>query len=124
MARLPIALAVILVTAALLAGCGDSGEPPPLALDSQQLQTIAATGANMTGLELSEQEWRAVAERACAEGAWDWDTAAEIGAELGVDAQRIAAGATPDTAVWLIAAIACRDRFPQDAIDLGPPGVG
>ncbi len=123
MQRLFLATVVVLLAMAP-AGCGDSGEPEGLALDSQQLQRVVSTGANMTGLRLSDDEWRAIAERACAEGAWDWDTAASIGADLGVDEDRIAAGATPDTAVWLIAMMACPDRFPQDAIDRGPPGVG
>jgi hypothetical protein len=40
-------------------------------------------GANTTGRDdISQEEWVSIANRACSEGAWDWDVAAQIADEM------------------------------------------
>lgn len=79
------------------------------------------TGVNVSGrFELPEAVFLEAATRACSEGGWDWEIARGIAADLLEPVPR-EQGAKGAAAVWLMAATACHDLIPQDALDLGPP---
>ena len=79
------------------------------------------TGVNMSGrFDLPEAVFLEAAERACSEGGWDWDVARAIAADMLEPVAR-EQGAKGAAAVWQMAATACHDQIPQDALDLGPP---
>lgn len=79
------------------------------------------TGVNISGrFELPEAVFLEAAARACSEGGWDWEIARGIAADLLEPVPR-EQGAKGAAAVWLMAATACHDLIPQDALDLGPP---
>ena len=104
-----------------LAACSPAATP-------EQAERIAVSGWNSTGLmSWSAQDWVRLADTGCRRGAWDHTVAAELADEAlrgPVDLQRPEAGLTDEElarVVWMLTVERCRDRFPQDAIDLGPP---
>ena len=79
------------------------------------------TGVNTSGRsDLSESVFLEAAGRACSEGGWDWEIARIVAADLLEPVPR-EQGANGAAAVWLMAATACHDLIPQNALDLGPP---
>jgi hypothetical protein len=79
------------------------------------------TGVNTSGRsELPKAVFLEAAARACSEGGWDWEIARRIAADLLEPVPR-EQGAKGAAAVWLMAAAACHDLIPQDALEIGPP---
>lgn len=80
---------------------------------------------NTTGLWSEADLWSVRLTELCATDPWEHSTAKRYaeqyltedggGADLVKDAS---------TAVWLNALTACRDHFPPEAIEKGPPGLG
>ncbi|NND02678.1 MAG: hypothetical protein HKN91_07815 [Acidimicrobiia bacterium] len=83
---------------------------------------LAGTGT--VGLnEVGEDAWYRLADRACSMGAWNFAVARALAGDfLANEAANFSR--TNDEmadAVWFVAVTACRDLFPQPALDLGPP---
>ena len=112
----------------LLAGCGDS--TPELELDDEQLVQAIGTWTNQLGLLQTDPDvWRPRLVRACTEGVWEPDVAValaeefigedmELSVRAGGDTPRVEEGAQ---ALWSIAVNVCRDSFPADELQKGPP---
>lgn len=83
-----------------------------LDLSDEQIQEIVVNGVNQTGrVDLTEDDWVRIAERACAEGAWDEGVQQAI-----VDDEDLDRRVPPRDAkltVFLTAVTACREQFPE-----------
>jgi hypothetical protein len=119
---------VIIVALLMVTGCGTDGDNRASAEDEAYLvpatmtAEIAATGINITGRsDITEEQWMAIATRACNEEGWDWDVAARIAGEMIGEPHPNADPGSGATAVWLIVAAGCHELIPTDAIELGPP---
>lgn len=119
---------VLIVTLLIASGCGASADSDKQAggdtyvISASMSTDIAANGINITGRsDITEDQWMAVATRACNEEGWNWDVAARIADEMIGPPDPLADPASGATAVWLIAAAGCRELIPDDAIKLGPP---
>ena len=98
-------------------------------VDTRQPDQITQTGVNMTGItSWTTEDWVRLAERACRDGAWNHEVALRIADEElrpAVDADP-EVGLTDDqlgAVVWQLALQRCRDRFPDEALRQGPPGL-
>jgi hypothetical protein len=98
-------LLLLAIALALLGGaCGDSAtDASEPSISDAQLDEIVLSGRNQTGLvEFGRDDWRRVAERACAEGAWEADVRERIVTAEGLDRNVD----TADAAVVLIQIVA------------------
>lgn len=114
--------ALLLVIAILLTGCEGSFEPQyEINLSASEVKNL---GVNTTGrTDISAYDWMNIANRACNEGAWDWDVAKQIFVEdIGAMADGSSRGGAQ--AVWLLLTGTCHELIPEDAIDRGPPPPG
>ncbi|MCL1692274.1 MAG: META domain-containing protein [Actinomycetia bacterium] len=79
--------------------------------------------------------WRDRFDRMCTDGVWDPDVALALSSEfiatdLEAGASTRSSGLGPPSsqdgasALWLMAVNTCRDRFPEGAIEQGPPEIG
>ncbi len=91
---------------------------------------------NMVGLaQFHPVVWRDRFDRMCSEGVWSADVAMALSAEFiatdldaGTSARDASLGPPSlqdgAVAIWSMAVNTCRDRFPQGAIEQGPPAFG
>ncbi len=114
-------LAIVLV----LAGCGTSvSTASQVTVPESAHEDVQRLGANSTGRDdISQDLWVEIATRACNDGAWDWDVAAQISDEMIGDVHPNAPEQAGPQAVWLLLTVACHDLIPDDAIERGPPGL-
>ena len=121
----------------LIASACSNASPSPLPdVSDDQILTQARNWPNMLGISADDPDlWRERLSRACIEGVWDHDVAfALASAFMNEDeaAGRSIRGLEPweptvenaALALWLTAVNVCRDQFPPESIDRGPPGLG
>jgi hypothetical protein len=121
------------VVAAAGGSFGAESGPTELTVDeTQQIQVwINQLGLN----QFDPAVWRSRFDRMCGEGVWNPDVALALSGEF-IDTD-LDAGASVRSenigpplaengavALWLMAVNTCRDRFPQGAIEQGPPTFG
>ena len=110
-------VALVLASAMVATSCTSSTYDIP----ADKLASAVATGMNMTGrADITEGQWMAIAARACNEGGWDWEGASRIADEMIGEVLGPDSGAA---VVWLMAAAACHELIPEDALLRGPPGL-
>ncbi len=105
----------------------------PADVSDATLRSVSSTWVNMTGLrQLDPAVWRRRLDEACTQGVWDKTVAVELATKyIAEDEAAFLSGRTPDQApttvedaadaLWLMALQVCRDTFPADAIEAGPP---
>ena len=123
----------LITVALILAACGggseattttESAAPPETIIPPETAQLVIDTARNQAGTEIAtEEEWLAIGEAACRDGAWDWGVARVMAADL-LASKPAVEGVTHDSlsqVIWIMAVTGCRDRFPAGAIERGPP---
>ncbi|MBT8213422.1 MAG: hypothetical protein KJN71_09775 [Acidimicrobiia bacterium] len=131
------AVVAIFVTVSLLAGSCSDPEPAieaVIPMTVGDLENAKAAWINTLGIDQpSPVIWQQRVDRACVDGVWNDEVLFGLSAEffeadIEAGLSRAAGGSTPTAtdaadALWLIAVQLCRDRFPDDSIELGPPSV-
>ena len=119
---------VATVTAlALITSCGSS-------LTDRQLDSAIGTWSNQLGLlQESPAVWERRIDEACTKGVWRKNVVVELatryvdedaGLSIGsADTDPVSIERAAD-ALWIITIQVCRELFPPDAIDQGPPFLG
>ncbi|NNC75664.1 MAG: hypothetical protein HKN93_09165 [Acidimicrobiia bacterium] len=134
--RHPAILAFLVVNSLLVVTCSDP-EPliePEIPMTIGDLENVKITWINILGIDQpSAVVWQNRVDRACVDGVWNDEVLFGLSAEffeadIEAGLSRAAGGSTPTAtdaadALWLIAVQLCRDRFPDDSIELGPPSV-
>ncbi|MCP3934325.1 MAG: hypothetical protein GY708_03015 [Actinomycetia bacterium] len=105
--------------------------PDRAPIDTSQLPAAIPTWVNQLGLNQSDPEvWSDRLEQACVQSVWDHEVAIRLAAEfieqdLTESVRAPGLGEPTDRegaqALWLMAAQVCRDSFPPEAIETGPP---
>lgn len=117
------------------AGGSFGAEPEPTELTVDETQQIQVWVNQLSLNQLDPAVWRNRFDRMCGEGVWNPDVALALSGEFidtdlnagaSVRSENIGPPLAEDGAValWLMAVNTCRDRFPQGAIEQGPPTFG
>ena len=99
--------------------------PPDEGVEAQ-IELAYQTGVNHTGLaQDNPAAWYELALLACSTDVWDPDVLDELAGDFIVqqDAAEITTVQRVAQTIWLVAVGHCRERFPEEAITVGPPGV-
>ncbi|MBS1265017.1 MAG: hypothetical protein MAG471_00845 [Acidimicrobiaceae bacterium] len=122
------------LTALLLVATGCSFESPQVPPTTSHVVEAAVDHAaeaavvnwvNMTGLWSEADLWSIRLAELCETDPWEHETAERYAEQyLTEDGGSVDRLKDASTTVWLNAITACRDRFPPEAIEKGPPGLG
>ena len=128
-----VAGSFVMSIALLVAACGgtDGTETDVLELDDATILEATRTWANQLGLAETDVDlWRERLQRACRDGVWVDEVARDLAAEfIAADlAKSVRDESRSDPtvgegaqALWLMSVQVCRDAFPPEAIEAGPP---
>lgn len=126
----------VALSALMSSGCGDSSPLPLAEVSDDEILLNASNWPNTVGISADDADlWRERLNRACTDGVWDHDVASVFGEEFMTEDENAglsigSAGSEEPTvehaaqALWLTAVNVCRDQFPPESIDKGPPGLG
>ena len=127
----PLALCVFIASA-----CSNVSPSPLADVSDDQILVHARNWPNLLGISADGADlWRERLNRACTEGVWDHDVAFALASvfmnedEAAGRSVRVLGAEEPTVenaalALWLTAVNVCREEFPPESIDRGPPGLG